>query len=42
MDWQGAISNQWVKLFDKVVDTLDEEPPAPIIDDNNIIEAEEF
>ena len=42
MDWQGAIANQWVKKFDSVVETINDEPVAPVIDDNNIIEAEEF
>jgi len=41
MDWQGSIADKWVKLFDKVADTIGKDDPTPSIIDN-VINAEEF
>lgn len=41
MDWQGSIADKWVKLFDKVADTIGKDDPTPSIIDN-VINSEEF
>lgn len=41
MEWQGAIANQWVKLFDEVVDTIGKDETLDL-GDVKVIDAEEF